>query len=234
MRRLLIVILLSLGLAAVSAQTLILPEHALGFRGGITLSTAMFTPSVTRGTMPVGMYFGLDYRLIAEKYFGLHIELGYDQRGFSTRDSDGHAFRRRMDYLDLPLMAHFTFGRRMFRFYFELGPEISVMLYDRKAGEATTLPEQSLNPARRFDWGLTGGIGIEFNTRAGIYTLAGRYSYGFGNIFADRTGSNFTQSSNQNIRITIGWMWKFKPEHGYRAYPEKPKKAKQSPKADNE
>lgn len=218
-----LLLLLALG-TALRAQTLVLPEHAVGVEGGVTLSWLQSSPSISQPSPPVGAHIGLQYRFIAEKYFGLHLQLNYDQRGFRDRRDDGTSIRRQMDYIELPMMAHFTFGRRVFRFYFELGPTIAVLVHDYGRHE-DELPQHALNVAHHFDWGLTGGLGIEFNTRAGIYTLAGRYSYGFGNIFRERR-TEFIQSSNQNVAITVGFMWKIPPRNGgYHAYPPKPAKA---------
>jgi len=183
-----------------SSQSLVCPEHALGVKGGVTLSFMRFDPAVSLGSMPVGASVGLQYRMILEKYFGLWIELNYQQRGFQIAEDNQ---RRQWDYIELPILAHFTFGKKMFRFYFNLGPEISVMVKDY-GGALEQYPV-----ANRFDYGLTGGIGFELNTRAGIYTLGGRYSFGMGNVFKNDRDP-FYVSGNQTIEVTFGWMWKFK------------------------
>lgn len=149
------------------------------------------------GTLPIGVSAGLQYRMILERYFGLWVELNYQQRGFTTSDNQ----RRQWDYIELPLLAHFTFGKKMFRFYFNLGPEISYLIKDY-GGALNNLPV-----GNRFDYGLTGGIGFELNTRAGIYTLGGRYTFGMGNVFKS-DHANYVTSGNQTIEVTFGWMWK--------------------------
>ena len=166
-------------------------------KGGVALPFMRFDPSISLGTMPVGATAGLQYRMILEKYFGLWVELNYQQRGFCTSDN----VRRQFDYIELPLLAHFTFGKRMFRFYFNLGPEIAVMVKDYGGA----LPEYPVSS--RFDYGLTGGVGFELDTKAGIYSLGGRYVFGMGNVFASDRNPLIT-SGNQVIEVTLGWMWK--------------------------
>lgn len=201
MKRIVFVILLSLSLSGLChGQSLVCPEHALGVKGGITLSFMRFNPSISLGSMPIGVSAGLQYRMILEKYFGLWVELNYQQRGFQIAEGNQ---RRQFDYIELPLLAHFTFGKRMFRFYFNLGPEISYMIKDY-GGAMAEYPV-----AHRFDYGLTGGIGFELNTRAGIYTIGGRYSFGMGNVFSNDRKPLYI-SGNQNIEVTFGWMWKFR------------------------
>lgn len=182
------------------SQSLVCPEHALGVKGGITLSFMRFEPSVSLGAMPIGVSAGLQYRMILEKYFGLWVELNYQQRGFQIAEGNQ---RRQLDYVELPLLAHFTFGKKMFRFYFNLGPEISYMVKDY-GGALSEYPVE-----HRFDYGLTGGIGFELNTRAGIYTIGGRYSFGMGDVFNNDRKPLYL-SGNQNIEVTFGWMWKFR------------------------
>lgn len=198
MKKLLATILLIVCLSGTSiSQSLVCPEHALGAKGGITLSFVRFEPSLHMGTLPIGVSAGLQYRMILERYFGLWVELNYQQRGFTTSDNQ----RRQWDYIELPLLAHFTFGKKMFRFYFNLGPEISYLIKDY-GGALNNLPV-----GNRFDYGLTGGIGFELNTRAGIYTLGGRYTFGMGNVFKS-DHANYVTSGNQTIEVTFGWMWK--------------------------
>ena len=198
MKKILIAILLMVGLSAKSwSQSLVCPEHALGVKGGITLSFMRFNPTIQTGTMPIGASAGIQYRMILERYFGLWLELNYQQRGFTNTEN----LRRQWDYIELPMLAHFTFGKKMFRFYFNLGPEISYMVKDY-GGALEEYPV-----ANKFDYGLTGGLGFELNTRAGIYTLGGRYSFGMGNVFKNDRNP-FITSGNQTIEVTFGWMWK--------------------------
>lgn len=182
------------------SQSLICPEHALGVKGGVTFSFMHFNPEVKLGTMPIGASAGLQYRMILEKYFGLWVELNYQQRGFQLKEvNEG----RQWDYIELPFLAHFTFGKKMFRFYFNIGPEISFMICDN----GTAFRDYPV--ANRFDYGLTGGLGVELNTKAGIYTIGGRYTYCLGNVFKNDRNP-FYVSNNQSVEVTLGWMWKFR------------------------
>ena len=203
------VLLLLLIAANVSARDpYILPEHALGVRGGVTISFLATEPSITQPSMPIGMNLGLQYRCILERYFGIWLELNYDRRGFSS-SVDGTTLTRTFDYVELPMLAHFTFGRGLFRFHFDLGPNIAYMVAESGTTQCSAA-EHYLPVHNRFDWGVTGGIGVEFNTaHAGIYTINARYNCGFGHIF-ERSYDYFITSGNQNIVVNIGWMWKFR------------------------
>lgn len=209
MKRLIIILLLSVLVAAGAfGQSLTPPEYALGVKGGLTWSFLRSDPSISQPKMPMGVNAGIQYRMILERYFGLWIEVNYEQRGFQDR-IDGLDYRRQMDYIEMPFLAHFTFGKKMFRFYFNLGPSIAVMIRDVENSGSGALTHQ-LPVAHRFDYGLTGGVGFELNTVAGIYTIGGRYNFGMGNIFERQRVNGYVLSSNQNISVSFGWMWKFK------------------------
>lgn len=228
MRRLLLILSLALTLLPLHCQqtenTLILPEHAFGVTCGANLSFFNFKPVVSQARMPVGVNVGLQYRMILEKYFGLWFQLNYDQRGFMTTVEGVH-HTRTFDYIELPIFAHFTFGRRMTRFHFDLGPTIGYMVRPSDPQDFDC-PELSLPVAHRFDYGVSGMIGMEFNTaKAGIYLINLRYNSSFANIFT-RDYDNFTLSTGQSIIISGGWMWRFRPKRGYQAYDLRVKKKK--------
>ncbi|MBQ0007344.1 MAG: PorT family protein [bacterium] len=226
MKRLAAILFFSLSLFSAFCQetenTLILPEHAVGITGGVNLSFFNLKPAVSQPRMPVQASIGIQYRVILEKYFGLWFQLNYDQRGFKSQV--GNSYRQRtFDYIEMPIFAHITFGRRIFRFHIDLGPSIGYMIKKRDPIDSE-LPEFSLPVAHRFDYGVTGMLGFEVNTaKAGIYQLNVRYNGSFSSIFT-RDYDNFTVSAPQSIVITAGWMWRIKPKHGYRAYDLRVKK----------
>ena len=101
------------------------PEYAVGIRGGTTWSLVSFNPSIAQSSLPLTYHGGVQFRMVSEKFFGIKLELNYAQRGFN--DKDGH---RQFDYIGLPFMSHITFGQKLFRFFIDLGPEISYLIKD--------------------------------------------------------------------------------------------------------
>ena len=117
-------------------------------------------------------------RMVSEKFFGIKLELNYAQRGFN--DKDGH---RQFDYIELPFMSHITFGQKLFRFFIDLGPEVSYLIKDYPITSNSL--QHSSTIKNKFDYGLVGGLGFEFNTKYGIYTVDARYNFGLNNIFGN-------------------------------------------------
>jgi hypothetical protein len=175
-------------------------EHAIGIRGGATLSMVQFNPSIQQSTLPITYHVGAQFRMVSEKYFGLKVELNYSQKGF--KDINGH---RRLDYIELPLMTHITFGQKLFRFFIDLGPEVAYLIQDKTI--ISTEQQHNLLVKNRFDYGLVGGLGFELNTKYGIYTIDARYNFGLNNIFGNSASEYFKTSTNQNITLSLAYLF---------------------------
>jgi hypothetical protein len=179
------------------------PEYGVGVRGGTTWSFMMLNPSVAQPSMPLTFHTGAQFRMISERYFGIKVELNYAQRGF--KDKNGH---RRLDYVELPFMTHITFGQKLFRFFVDLGPEVSYVLQDNSIESNT--PQHSTAIKNRFDYGLVGGLGFEFNTKYGIYTIDARYHFGLNNVFGNSAAEYFKSSTCQNITLSLAYLFPIK------------------------
>lgn len=189
--------------ATASAQ---FPEYAVGVRTGASWSMVMFEPSVSQPSMPTTFHAGAQFRMVSEKYFGIVVELNYSQRGFADK-VNGVVRHRRLDYMELPFMSHITFGRKLFRYFINIGPSISYMVADVPVADGASLPQHTMPVKNRFDYGIVGGMGFEFNTRFGIYTIDARYSFGLGNLFGSRASDHFKTSSNQNITLSLAYLF---------------------------
>ena len=176
------------------------PEYALGVRGGTTWSFTWFNPQIAQPTLPLTYHAGAQFRMVSEKYFGIKLELNYTQRGFKDKES-----QRRLDYIELPFMTHITFGQKLFRFFIDLGPEISYMIKDNHIKSNNI---QHSSPIKnKFDYGLVGGLGFEFNTKYGIYTIDTRYYFGINNLFGNSATEYFKASTNQNITLSLAYLF---------------------------
>lgn len=62
---------------------------------------------------------------------------------------------------------------------------------------------------RRFDYGITGGLGMEFKSGIGNLQLEGRYYFGLGDVFENRKSRNniFNRSANRNIIVKLTYFF---------------------------
>ena len=169
-----------------------------GVNGGVNLNSASFTPTIKQNSL-MGITGGLTARYISEKYFamicGAQVELNISQRGwdelFEMEDENGQTIKvpgktytRKMTYVDIPFLAHLAFGReRGLQFFVHAGPQIGFLI-----GESETIEGIDMNTLsntqkaiygvkiqNKFDYGITGGGGVELRTKkAGSFLVEGR------------------------------------------------------------
>lgn len=200
----------------------------VGFGGGAQLSSVDFVPSVLQKNN-IGIHGGISAKYIAEKHLGLLLELNYAQRGWTEdfEDRTDLAYARTLNYLEMPFMTHVYFGNKV-RFVFNAGPQIAFLLGssatmsdalkkeidELKETSTTKVGVQYESDLRRFDYGLTGGAGIEFKSGAGNFQLEGRYYFGLGDIFENRKSRKekfyFNRSAHRIIEAKLSYYFRIK------------------------
>lgn len=215
----------AIGLSA-SAQRMYSPDFALGVRAGATMSNMAWQPSV-RQSMTPGVTMGITARYTEEKYFGLVADLNITQRGWAEKypDNPEFQFRRQFTYLQLPVMTHIYFGSKTFRGFVNLGPSVGYMIQDKstanfdykdlgavkgypsgRRNEQLTLPVHN-----KLDYGIIGGVGMEFRARRKhSFLIEGRFYYGIANVFSSRRGDTFGASRTMSLELTAGYMFRLK------------------------
>lgn len=201
------------------AQTRIPREVHLGVVGGANLSEYTFHPRVSQRF--TGSYtMGVAARYIEETTFGLQAELLLTERGIADLyepNPEDWKFERKLLYVELPVLAHIYFkmgGRN--EVSVDLGPKLAYYLSDRTN---SNLPDDygdygyvylhhELPVAKKFDYGIQGGLGYEFKVNEQYSAqIAGRYYFGLGNLWPDSKADHFEQASNQSVQIILTLWW---------------------------
>ena len=213
-----IVLLLSISIKAQIEQ----PRHILefGVAGGMNLNKMEFQPTV-RQTYLNGMNGGVSLRYTSEKYFSMicaaQVEVNFAQRGWKEDfdDETGNGYSRTLNYVEVPLLAHLSWGKeeRGFQFFVNMGPQFGFFIGEEEKYTGNWHPQErpiSINPIygkvveNKFDYGIAGGLGVELKTNAGNFFLEGRYYYGLSDIFGNSKTDDFGRSANQTISIRLG------------------------------
>jgi hypothetical protein len=216
------IILLSLGtvFCATKAQIVITTpyEFAYGVSGGTTFSSVTFMPRVLEGKR-IGATFGLVGRMAMGKNVGLQLELNYAQQGWKEKYEDedgkpikGYKYNRLINYGQLPFYTRVQFGEKKIKWFFLAGPQIGYMI-----GESTNENLNGSTPGKenrqhnmpvqkKFEWGISGGLGVEIRTGIGCFTLEGRYLYSLGDIYNSRREDPFSKSSGQILTTKIAYL----------------------------
>lgn len=196
---------------------------AVGVNGGLNFSSVSFTPSIKQNTLQ-GINGGITARYICEKYFamicGVQLELNLSQRGWKEKieDGTGNTYQRTLNYLEVPFLAHIAFGReRGVRFFLNAGPQVGFFIGDKEekgGGEWITdyrpngvVYQYGKDVENKFDYGITGGLGLEVRTGIGNFLVEGRYYYGLSDIYGNSKKDDFSRSGNNTICGKITYLF---------------------------
>lgn len=204
---------------------------AIGAGGGLMLNSVGFDPTVKQ-KMHIGPTVGLAARFTSEKYFSaycaLQLELNLSELGWrenvlnSQSEPLPDTYSRDIYYLQLPMLARLGWGRERkgLMGYFLAGPQVGWCIGEKTRQSSFTLNEEGvpdrpsgtyeqygLAVQRKFDYGITAGLGAELSTRAGHFLLEGRYYYGLSDIFNNAKKDAFGRSNNGTIVVKITYLF---------------------------
>ena len=198
----------------------------VGGKAGATFSKVNFNPSVKQTMMP-GFTVGAMFRYIEERNFGLVAELNITQRGWKEAyDNADYKYSHSFTYLELPIMTHIFFGNQRVKGFFNLGPELDVMLgdgvssnYDYKnaasmeyfARNTRHIEQLTMDVENRLDYGICAGAGMEVNLNAKhSLLLEGRFYYGLTDVFPNHKTDIFSGSNSMTDSVTLGYFYRLK------------------------
>ena len=219
-------ILTAIAALLATAQTHYEGQISVGGKGGVSLSRVNFNPGVEQIMLP-GMTAGVMFRYIEEKNFGLIAELNMTQRGWKENlEESDYKYSHRFTYLELPIMTHIFFGNQRIKGFFNLGPEINVMLgngiksnfaYQDAAdmkyfiNDTRHIEQMTMDIKNRFDYGICGGAGMEINLNAKhSLLLEGRFYYGLTDVFPNHKTDIFSSSNSMTVTVTLGYFYRLK------------------------
>lgn len=214
-------------------------EIQVGVNFGANLTDASFGTSFSNSPFKTKMWQrwagGVSVKYLVEKNLGLIMEINYSQQGWEQDFSNPDAsesekamlatfqYHRQLNYLQVPILTHIYFGNKV-RFNFNLGPQISFLLNNKEeinealseylasgnVSSSTTTEEYYRKIDKTFEYGLLGGLGVEFRTGVGFFVLEGRYIFGLSDFFNNSKTDPFQRSANRNISIKATYYFKIK------------------------
>lgn len=225
-RAILVFSLLAMLSLSANAQTHYEGNIAIGGKAGATFSRVNFNPSVQQ-VMSNGMTAGVMFRYIEEKNFGLIAELNVTQRGWKDSFDDAdYKFCHKFTYLELPIMTHIFFGNQRVKGFFNLGPELNVMIGDaissnfQYQGAADMdyfkqntrhIEQYTQDIKNKLDYGICVGAGMELSLMPKhSLLLEGRFYYGLTDVFANHKTDVFSSSNSMTVMLTLGYFYQLK------------------------
>lgn len=193
---------------------------AIGVNGGINLNSATFSPKVRQKNL-MGITGGLTARYISEKYFsmicGAQVELNFSQHGWDEyyQDYPGLQYTRKMNYVEIPFLAHLAFGReRGMQFFIHAGPQVGFFLGDSRSQSGNwedfsgiVIEQHDKSVENKFDYGITAGLGVELRTKSGNFLVEGRYYYALSDFYHSTKKDYFSRSAHNVITAKISYLF---------------------------
>ena len=201
-------------------------DLAIGVSGGYVLNKVSFNPTIKQN-FHTGTTFGISLRYTCEKYFAalcaLQAEVNYTEMGWKEKiETSTDTYQRQMGYIQVPLLANIGFGRERggAMGFIVLGPQIAFCINEdeKRGGEWTEetlskrpnqiVEQYDLQVQKKFEYGLTGGAGLDLSTRSGHhFLLEGRYYYALSDIFKNSKKDPFGRSANGAILIKASYLF---------------------------
>jgi hypothetical protein len=198
------------------------PEIFLGAHGGVKASTMLFSPSVKQLDIlhsPLTPNGGLVFRYAEHKVCALQVECNYMQNGwaevYGTESSNQTIYTRKLHYIQVPFLMHLGFGRKGFRGFFNLGPQIGFCVADQSYWSNTNALQQNQLQHQpidnKFDWGAAAGLGCYYKSqKAGVFQLEARFHFSLGGAFDVGQLEHFKMANPMGISLNLGYLWEFK------------------------
>ena len=200
-------------------------DLSVGLNGGIVLNSVSFNPTIKQ-KMKVGPTVGITARYICEKYFSLHCgfqgEINFTSVGWKeNNETSEKGYQRTIHYVNVPLLASLGYGRERggLKGFLVVGPQLGFCIGEAEKDGARFYSAQlagrsdqhDLKVQRKFEYGITGGLGLEFSTKSGHrFIVEGRYFYGLSDIFSNTKKDPFGRSANSTIIAKVSYLFDVK------------------------
>ena len=204
----LLVITLTLATAKMFSQNTFEPETYFGIKLGLNNSSIRFDPTVEQNFYS-GFVGGVSFKHIEQKSLGIQIELNFVQGGWSENLDDGNNYRRRLNYMQLPVMTHVNFGDQT-KFFVNLGPYVGYLMNEEESvnnfNEADSSIYYGAEVQNRFDFGITAGLSASRSTQVGQFQLEGRGTFGLTNLYDIDRKNDLASSQNLMVEISLTYF----------------------------
>jgi hypothetical protein len=190
-------------------------QPTVGIKAGINFAKVTSDPEM-KNPGDVRGYSGAFFtNYFIYDFFNIQAELALNQKGYTFEDSMAFNVKKTLTYLEIPLLFKAVYSpgpENTKELYIGAGPSIGYLLLGREStNDYTSFNELVITDFyNRFEYGLTGGIGISFSIGFGFLTVESRYFYGMSKI--DKSEYN---PKNSTVNISVGYMF-YKGRRGFK------------------
>lgn len=183
-------------------------QMGFGLKAGANYSALIIGIPIQQMSADIEPGFGLVFNYIDKKTVGIQLELNYVSKSWEENPIGDATFNARLNYIEIPILTTLHFGNK-FKFIVNFGPYLAILLNEESnhtVDEASFyFPYYENRNPRQGDFGMTGGGGLRFQNKLGIFQLEARYSFGFQNIY-DNIESGIEFSNLSTIGVFLSYQ----------------------------
>lgn len=218
-----------LTLAALALAIFASAQVAVGLKTGMNYNNLYTTEALGELAPDFSSISEMNYGLVAEygitDQFALQTELNFLKKGFTTKANltdlelfglelpIGGRAETKFSYVEVPLLAKYSFGGEGFQAYVTAGPTLGYatsgridtkarVLVDFKIG-STPINLDAIN-YNRFEVGATAGAGVSYTTGFGKFFADARFSQGFTELYDFPLVEE--KVKNKGFGVNLGFM----------------------------
>jgi len=183
MKRLLFVLIAGVSFTVANAQGSV----QFGVKGGLNIANMNVSNGFNGYSYSTLANFnlGVFLKIPVVRFFSFQPELYYSGQGFKVDDGNGGTTTEHVNYLNIPVLAKFTFPPG---FFLETGPQLGFKLNAKdKYSDGTTQDVSSYYNSADFSWVIGAGykipmapVAIDLRYNVGVTNVADDAQYGTG------------------------------------------------------
>ncbi|MCB0632043.1 MAG: porin family protein [Saprospiraceae bacterium] len=218
-----------LTLAALAFAIFATAQVSVGIKGGMNFNNLNTTEALGELAPDFTNISESNFGLVAEygitDQFALQTELNFLKKGFTTKANIdntevfglnlplGGRAETKFSYVEVPLLAKYSFGGEGFQAYLTAGPTFGYATSGRIDTKARVLVDIDLGSTNinlddinynRFEVGATAGAGISYTTNFGKFFADARYMHGFTELYDFPLVDEKVR--NQGFGVNVGFM----------------------------
>ncbi|MBI1286011.1 MAG: outer membrane beta-barrel protein [Flavobacteriales bacterium] len=219
------VAVLSLAMVGATASTS-MAQLYVGVKGGATLNS--FSGKAATGTdkkMAFGYGFGALVNIGFNRTFSLQPEVDFIRKGGKTVSKNTSDYTQvAANYLEVPILAKAQFGGEKFKGFVVLGPYAGYWIGGKtKSSTLGTESNESIKfdndisddgyRQNRIDFGLDGGVGMQYAFGRSMLILDARYGFGLSDMNRYKTEPDgYKKQSNRSMQLSLGYAFRLSKE----------------------
>jgi len=199
---------LFLVISAMAFTTSVMAQLSIGPRVAVNFANVAFEEDDGIDTKNLlGIAFGAAAEIGVSDIFAVQPEVLFSQHGFSFEEDFGGGtvdFDVILNYLQIPLLAKLKFGSDAVVINVLAGPHVGFGIGDItfKADEEKETESWEDTGLQKFDFGITGGVGVSFAAGPGNLGIDIRYQLGLSNLSDD----DEDKANNRNLQAGLSYL----------------------------